>query len=69
MSWLITLSIFWIIGGIFYFSLFVVSKRADKMAEAIFVREFMESKAASSIIINEIHYSDEETIGKLCLSS
>lgn len=71
MNWLITLSIFWFLGAMFYYCLFAVSKRADKMAETIFTREIMKTHISGSILINEVDqsYEDEKIMEKICFSS
>ncbi|MGQ7889882.1 hypothetical protein [Paenibacillus sp. WC2504] len=69
MIWLIILTIFWIVGCIFYFSICTVAKRADEMAETMFTNEI--SQNAVSTFLNDDAQRFEkgnEVIGQVCLT-
>lgn len=71
MIWLITLIILWVIGCVFYLSLFVVTKRADQMAEVMFAnRSSRNDVTSANIITDEVQglEQEKEILGNICLS-
>ncbi|NOV00016.1 hypothetical protein [Paenibacillus planticolens] len=71
MFWLTMLTILWIVGCIFYVSIFAVAKQADQMAEAMFAKEFPQNTVSSTYCMTDDVQRFEkghEVIGQVCLS-
>lgn len=72
MIWLIIiLTIFWIVGCIFYFSIFTAAKRADKMAENMFTNEISQNAVSTTYCLTgdaQRFEKGNEVIGQVCLT-